>query len=82
MRDPSVTQKRSGGAQPVSFDESLAMQGRPGADLVALDDALNALAAMDGRRSRVVELRFFGGLSSLLIVPLYLRCPCYWFWAI
>jgi RNA polymerase sigma-70 factor (ECF subfamily) len=37
--------------------------GERGADLVALDDALLALAAIDTRRSRVVELRFFGGLS-------------------
>jgi RNA polymerase sigma-70 factor, ECF subfamily len=56
-------QKRGGGQAPVSFDESLVIQGQPGADLLALDDALNALAAMDPRRSRVVELRFFGGLS-------------------
>ena len=35
----------------------------PGADLVALDDALKALAALDPRKSEVVELRFFGGLS-------------------
>lgn len=56
-------QKRGGGAEPVSLDESLVMRGRPGADLVALDDALNALAVMDSRSSRVVELRFFGGLS-------------------
>jgi RNA polymerase sigma factor (TIGR02999 family) len=56
-------QKRGGGAEPLSLDESLVMRGRPGADLVALDDALNALAAMDSRSSGVVELRFFGGLS-------------------
>jgi RNA polymerase sigma factor (TIGR02999 family) len=55
--------KRGGGADPVSLDESLVIQGRPGTDLVALDDALNSLAAMDPRRSRVVELRFFGGLT-------------------
>jgi RNA polymerase sigma factor (sigma-70 family) len=35
----------------------------PGADLVALDDALKALAALDPRKCEVVELRFFGGLS-------------------
>jgi RNA polymerase sigma factor (TIGR02999 family) len=55
--------KRGGGADPVSLDESLVIQGRPGADLVALDDALNAFAAVDARSSRVVELRFFGGLT-------------------
>jgi RNA polymerase sigma factor (TIGR02999 family) len=56
-------QKRGGAQEPISLDESLIIQGRPGADLVAVDDALNALAAMDPRRSRVVELRFFGGLT-------------------
>lgn len=56
-------QKRGGGAEPVSLEESLVIQGQPGADLVALDDALNALAEMDARSSRVVELRFFGGLT-------------------
>jgi RNA polymerase sigma factor (TIGR02999 family) len=56
-------QKRGGGQEPVSFDESLVIQGQPGADLLALDGALNTLAAMDPRRSRVVELRFFGGLT-------------------
>lgn len=56
-------QKRGGGQERVTLEDSLAIQGQPGPDLVALDDALNALAAMDPRRSQVVELRFFGGLS-------------------
>jgi len=55
--------RRGGGAQAVSFDEALVVSPEPGADLVALDDALRALAAIDPRRGRVVELRFFGGLS-------------------
>ena len=55
--------KRGAGASQISLDEagSLALD-RP-ADLVALDEALAALAAIDERKSRVVELRFFGGLS-------------------
>ena len=57
------SRKRDSGAKALSLEESLVVRGQPGADLVALDDALNALAAMDPRRSRVVELRFFGGLS-------------------
>ena len=57
------SQKRGGEVQRVSLEESLVVYGEPGADLVALDDALQALAAIDARRSRVVELRFFGGLS-------------------
>jgi RNA polymerase sigma factor (TIGR02999 family) len=54
--------KRGGGARKVSFDEGQATLER-GLDLVALDDALTALAALDHRRSQVVEMRFFAGLS-------------------
>lgn len=54
-------QKRAGGER-VSLDESLVLAEQPGAELVALDDALNQLAAIDDRKSRVVELRYFGGL--------------------
>ena len=56
-------QKRGGGVQPVSFAESLAVSDERPLDVVALDDALVALEAVDDRKSRVVELRFFGGLS-------------------
>ena len=56
-------QKRGGGAQKVSFDEALVVATEPGQGLVALDDALNALAAFDARKAQVVEMRFFGGLS-------------------
>lgn len=55
--------KRGGDVHRVSLEESLVVYGERGVDLVALDDALRALAAFDTRRSRVVELRFFGGLS-------------------
>ena len=56
-------QKRGGGAQQVSFTEALGVaEGQP-TDVVALNDALEALAEVDERASRVVELRFFGGLS-------------------
>ena len=47
----------------MSLDEALIVSTEPGQDLVALDDALNALAEMDPRKGQVVELRFFGGLS-------------------
>ena len=56
-------QKRGGGAETVSLDEALLVSGEPRQDLIALDDALNALAAFDLRKSQVVEMRFFGGLS-------------------
>jgi RNA polymerase sigma-70 factor (ECF subfamily) len=56
-------QKRGGDAVKVTFDEGLEVGAEPGRDLVALDDALHALAKFDERKSRVIELRFFGGLS-------------------
>jgi len=56
-------QKRGGGAQRVSFTQALAVAEAPSTDVVKLDDALEALARVDARKSRVVELRFFGGLS-------------------
>ncbi|HEV3214822.1 MAG TPA: sigma-70 family RNA polymerase sigma factor [Vicinamibacterales bacterium] len=56
-------QKRGGGAVRVSFSEELAVTDRKGLDVVGLDDALHALADLDERQSRVIELRFFGGLS-------------------
>ena len=56
-------QKRGGGAPVLSLDEALIVPTPPDHDLVALDDALTALAAVDARKSQVVELRFFGGLS-------------------
>jgi RNA polymerase sigma factor (TIGR02999 family) len=56
-------QKRGGGAVRVTFTDGLAVTAEPGQDLVALDDALEALAAVDARKARVIELRFFGGLS-------------------
>jgi RNA polymerase sigma factor (TIGR02999 family) len=55
--------KRGGGARQVAFDEGLAVSKGQTSDLVAVDDALNALAAVDARKARVVEMRFFGGLS-------------------
>jgi RNA polymerase sigma factor (TIGR02999 family) len=55
--------KRGGNVQHVALEESAVVGGgRPG-DLVALDDALNELARLDPRKARVVEMRFFGGLS-------------------
>jgi RNA polymerase sigma-70 factor, ECF subfamily len=57
------TGKRGAGTTRVLLDEGHAAP-EPGRDLVALDEALTALAAIDERKSRVVELRFFGGLST------------------
>ena len=55
--------KRGGDAIQVSLDEAMEIPREPGADLIALDDALTMLAAFDERKSKVVELRFFGGMS-------------------
>jgi RNA polymerase sigma-70 factor (ECF subfamily) len=55
--------KRGGGAEHVAVDEQVTAP-EPGRDLVALDDALRALAVVDERKAHVVELRFFGGLSN------------------
>ena len=56
-------QKRGGGAMRVTFDEALVVSNEPREDFASLDDALQALTAFDERKGRVVELRFFGGLS-------------------
>jgi RNA polymerase sigma factor (TIGR02999 family) len=55
--------KRGGHANTLSIEEALIVSPERSADVVALDDALKVLASIDPRRSRVVELRFFGGLS-------------------
>jgi RNA polymerase sigma-70 factor (ECF subfamily) len=55
--------KRGGGVQHVALEEAATVGGERRGDLVALDDAMNALAEVDPRKVRVVEMRFFGGLS-------------------
>ena len=55
--------KRGGGVQHVSLDQTAIVGSERAADLVALDDAMNLLAKLDPRKVRVVEMRFFGGLS-------------------
>jgi RNA polymerase sigma factor (TIGR02999 family) len=57
------SRKRGGEFVQVSLAEAIVVPQRPGADLIALDGALNALAAMDKRKSEVVVMRFFGGLT-------------------
>ncbi len=56
-------QKRGGGMIQVSLAEAVAVSPDQDCDLVALDEALETLATVDERKSKVVELRFFGGLS-------------------
>src|SRR6185436_7597186 len=56
--------RRGGGAVRVTLDEATLGGSAPAADVIRLDDALKALAILDDRKSRVVELRFFGGLTA------------------
>jgi RNA polymerase sigma-70 factor (ECF subfamily) len=56
--------KRGGEAEQVSLSPLASPSGRPDVDLIALESALERLAALDERKSRVVELRFFGGLTT------------------
>ena len=56
-------QKRGGVAAHVTLDEALVVAAEPDQDFVALDEALTALAVVDARKSQVVEMRFFGGLT-------------------
>ena len=57
------TSKRGGQALMIEFDEASVARQEPTADLVAIDDALSSLAKHDPRKSQIVELRFFGGLT-------------------
>jgi len=56
--------KRGGGLLQVTLDEGLVVSPESGADLLALDEALKKLAILDMRQSKVVELRYFGGLNE------------------
>ena len=56
-------EKRGGAERPLPLDEALVASGEPGVDFVALDEALTRLATLSERQARVVELRYFGGLS-------------------
>ena len=56
-------EKRGGEFQKLSLDENIDVSGERDVNLVALDDALNLLAEVDPQKSKIVELRFFGGLS-------------------
>jgi RNA polymerase sigma factor (TIGR02999 family) len=58
-----ATAKRGGHAEKLALDEAIVVDGERQIDLVVLDDALKELEAADARQCRIVELRFFGGLS-------------------
>lgn len=56
--------KRGGGSHQITFTETLAVTAAEDTNVLALDEALNELARIDERKARVVEMRFFGGLSE------------------
>lgn len=56
-------QKRGGGADQAALEEALLVWSEPPADILSLDEALTHLSEMDERASRIVEMRFFGGLT-------------------
>ena len=58
-----ATDKRGAGAEPAALDSGIAAQSTSVVDLVALDEALERLATFDARKVRVIELRFFAGLT-------------------
>ena len=58
-----VAAKRGGKAQPIDLDDTIDIAQVQAREVVALDEALNTLAEVDPRKARIVELRFFGGLS-------------------
>ena len=60
----SKSEKHGGNLKQTALDDALVVGGPPDSDLVALDDALTDLAAMDSRMAQVVEMRFFGGLTE------------------
>jgi RNA polymerase sigma factor (TIGR02999 family) len=58
------SQKRGGGVRKISLEETAILPAQPDEDLLALDTALTALATIDPRKAKVVELRFFGGFTE------------------
>ena len=57
------SQKRGGGAVTVSLGEAVIVSGAPSPDLIAVDEALETLSVVDDRKAKIIELRFFGGLT-------------------
>jgi len=59
----SVAQKRGGAAEHIAFEDTMILTKEKSTELIALDDALERLAKFDETKSRIVELRYFGGLT-------------------
>ena len=58
-----LSEKRGGSAQRIELDDAISFSGKPDVDVLAVDEALTMLAEFDPQQSRIVELRFFGGLT-------------------
>lgn len=58
-----LSEKRGGSAQRIELDDAISFSGKPDVDVLAVDEALKKLAEFDPQQSRIVELRFFGGLT-------------------
>lgn len=71
-----LTEKRGGGAQRVPFCEVLLEADHTSAELLALDQALDRLAKIDPQKSTVVEMRYFGGLTTAEIAEVLKVAPC------
>src|SRR5262245_6349987 len=69
-------QKNGGAARQVSLDEAAMVAKGRSAEFIALDDALESLAAIDPRKSRIVEFRYFGGLSVKETAAVLHMSPC------
>ena len=67
--------KRGGDALRISFAEAENVAPEPSADIIALDDALSTLSQFDGRKSQIVELKFFGGLQEKAIAEVLKISP-------
>ena len=59
-----ASKKRGGGWERTALEDTFALSGKPALDVLALEEALSRLQALDERKARVVELRFFGGLTN------------------
>ena len=62
--NPGLSQKRGGHAQRLSLDATAILTKERVVDLVAIDEALTKLAEFDPQKSRIVEMKFFGGLTN------------------
>lgn len=63
--------KRGGDALRITLDDAMVFQDRPAEDLLALDEALHALAELDDRKAKIIELRYFAGMTLQEVAALF-----------